>query len=297
MDKQPLVQETILQELIRPAPGSGHHEQAVRKFIAACGLSSATGYDLSHITKIVRAFSGIPYENVSKIIKFAHSAGEISFRMPEEIYEDHRRWRLGGTCFSLTFYLLEILRFFEYRCYPIMGDMKWGENVHTAILLDYHGQQYLVDPGYMIHQPLRISKDTPERHIAPHTGIDIRFRPEDERFDLCTFRSGNYTWRYRFSPTPVSLDEFSRHWITSFFKPTMHGICLTRTSRDEMIYVHNDFAKISSPDTTSRLRTRNETEQIILEKFGIPMSLIEEARHALNINRRIEQNLAEHETD
>ncbi len=279
-----------------PSLQYGSHSGAIQQFLSHI-QPAASGPSLEHITQIVSQFSSIPYENVSKIIKFANSSGEISFRMPEEIYEDHRRWRLGGTCFSLTFYLLEILGFFDYQCSPVMGDMKWGENVHTALLLHYQGNNYLVDPGYMIHQPLQISKDTIQRYTAPHAGIEIRFRTADERFDLFTFRSGNYTWRYRFSPTPVSLEEFSRHWIASFFKPTMHGICLTRTNQHEMIYVHNDFTKISSRETVNRLRARNETEKIIMEKFGIPLHLIEEARHALDINRRKEQALTENETD
>ena len=274
---------------------SGVHEDAVKRFLTHFQILEPA-FSLEHVARIARKFSAIPYENVSKIIKFSQSNG-ISFRMPEEVFEDHRRWRLGGTCFSLTYYLLEILRYYGYDSSPIMGDMHWGENVHSALLVRYQGHQYLVDPGYMIHRPLQISRDTVKRFTAPHAGIEIRFRSQDERFDLFTFRSGNYTWRYRFSPQPVSLEEFSTHWISSFFKPTLHGICLTRTRENGMIYVHNDFTKISGQDLTHRSHSRNQTEKVILEEFGIPMHLIEQARYALILNRQREQELTVSETD
>jgi len=274
---------------------SGNHVEAVKRFLSRFRFREPAS-SLEHITAIARAFSTIPYENVSKIIRFSQS-GEIAFRMPEEVYEDHRQWHLGGTCFSLTYYLLEILRYFGYQCAPVMGDMHWGENVHSVVLVTFQGERYLVDPGYMIHRPVAIAKDTVQRYLAPHAGIELRFRPEDDRFDLFTFRSGNYTWRYRFTPQPVSLDEFSAHWIASFFQPTLHGICLTRTSETGMIYVHNDFTKISGQDFTRRSHSRDQTEKVIREHFGIPLHLIEEARYALTINRRREQEMAPSETD
>jgi len=239
---------------------------------------------LQHLELIARQFSQIPYENISKIIKHAQQQ-DIAFRMPDEIYEDFRKFRLGGTCFSLTYYLLEILQFCGYSCGPVMGDMKWGDNVHTAILVNYNDTSYLVDPGYMIHQPLKISKDTRQRYLTPHSGIDIRFVPEMERFDLYTFRSGNYTWRYRFTPSAVNMDEFTRHWIDSFTKPTMNGIILTKTANDEMVYVHNDFIKVTGRDNVRRANSKDTAEKVIHNEFGIPLNLVEETRLALTRNR------------
>lgn len=273
----------------------GDHAKAAEHFLAHFRIRQPAS-SLEHITDIVRAFSALPYENISKIIRFSQSE-EVAFRMPEEVFEDHRRWHLGGTCFSLTYFLLEILRYCGYDCTPVMGDMHWGENVHSAVMVTLQSRRYLADPGYMIHRPVPISKDTVQRYLAPHAGIELRFRPEDDRFDLFTFRSGNYTWRYRFSPRPVSLDEFSSHWISSFVQPTLHGICLTRTSESGMLYIHNDFTKISGRDFTQRTHSRDHAEKVISEQFGIPLHLLEEARYALTVNRQQEQELAPDEAD
>ena len=57
-----------------------------------------------HLQTILAAFSQIPYENVSKIIRYStlHLSQEALFRFPDVLWDDFRRFALGGTCFSLT---------------------------------------------------------------------------------------------------------------------------------------------------------------------------------------------------
>lgn len=275
---------------------SGTHELAAKSFLDSANLN-ASYPSIGHVAEISQNFSNIPYENLSKIIKFSQSGGEISFRMPEEVIDDYSQWKLGGTCFSLTFYLMEILRFCGYECGPVMGDMNWGENTHSAVVLHFNSEKYLIDPGYMIHRPLLLSKDTVLRHTAPHAGIEIRFREEVGRYDLFTFRKGNYTWRYRFISEPVSLENFSRFWTESFFKPTLYGICLTKIDEQGMVYVHNNYTKLTNKTLSKRINDRNATEQIIREQFGIPMRFVEEARLSLEKIRKITLETDNHGTD
>ncbi|MCF7803287.1 MAG: arylamine N-acetyltransferase [Candidatus Marinimicrobia bacterium] len=268
----------------RLAPGK--HFGEARQFLGHFGIQEQSP-TLDHLETIAQEFSRIPYENISKIINFAKHGEQTGFRLPDTIYEDYRNFRLGGTCFSLTWYLLEILRNCGYDCDPILGDMKWGKNVHSAILVYFNEGVYLVDPGYMIHQPLLISQDTQQRHLTPHSGIEIRFNREVERYDVYTFRNGNFTWRYRFTASGVDSEEFSQHWIASFTKPTMNGIILTRTAGGEMIYIHDDFTKVTGHEKVQRHKSRDVAEKLILNEFGIPLDLVEEARHSLEINREV----------
>jgi|GEM_PF-243974 len=274
----------------------GEYTRESRELLHRIGLEPQQP-SLAYLEEVVRKYSRLPYENISKILKLAREDHAAPFRMPDEIRADFDRARLGGTCFSLTYYLLEILTFCGFNCAPVMGDMKWGENVHCAILVDYQDQRYLVDPGYMVHQPLRISKDTRQRHFTPHSGIEIRFDPSVERYDLYTFRSGNFTWRYRFSDRPVSMDEFSRHWAESFYKPTMHGICLTRVQENSMIYVHNDYTKITGHSGSQKQTSRDVAEKVIRHRFGISLELVEEARAALEVNREKENRILHSDSD
>ena len=71
------------------------------------------------LTRILVSFARIPYENISKLIKLSETGGEWDrFRLPAEVWEDFRRNNLGGTCFSLTFFLWAILDFLRIFSLP-----------------------------------------------------------------------------------------------------------------------------------------------------------------------------------
>ena len=270
----------------------GSYSNVARKFIQNSVISSKPG-TLDQISEIARKFSALPYENLSKILNFYRFGDAEHFRMPDELFEDHQRHRLGGTCFSLTYFLLEILTYAGYDCAPILGDMKWGENVHSAVIVELDNRTYLVDPGYLIHKPLPLSRDTRTRFLTEHSGIEIRFDHESEKYNLYTFRHGNFIWRYRFSEEPVDMSSFAKHWGESFYKPSMHGIVLTKASQEEMIYIHNDFMKITSAEKVQRAKSRDTIEKAIAEEFGISLDILEEARMALKVNRSRESEITE----
>lgn len=276
---------------IRTIP-RGSYSNVARRFLQYADISSNPG-TVDHINKIALKFSELPYENLSKILNLYRFGDARHFRMPDELFEEHQRQRLGGTCFSLTYFLLEILTYTGCECAPILADMKWGENVHSAITVDLHNRTYLVDPGYLIHKPLPLSRDTRTRFLSEHSGIEIRFDQDTEKYNLYTFRHGNFTWRYRFSDKPVSMDTFARHWMESFYKPSMHGIVLTIASQEEMIYIHNDFMKVTSARKVQREKSRDTIEKTIAKEFGINLEILEEARMALEANRSSESERIE----
>ena len=55
---------------------------------------------LKHVSEIIRQFSKLPYENLSKILKLNQKWDEFPKRLPEEIISDYDQFKLGGTCFS-----------------------------------------------------------------------------------------------------------------------------------------------------------------------------------------------------
>ncbi len=84
--------------------------------------------ELDHLQEILQNFAKIPYENISKIIKLSRNFDSqvCKIRLPEEVIEDHISSQLGGTCFSLTFFLQSILAQNGFTCYPVMADMNAG---------------------------------------------------------------------------------------------------------------------------------------------------------------------------
>ena len=235
-----------------------------------------------HIAAISRYFSRLPYENISKIIKHGQATGQTSFRLPDEVTEDHYAWHLGGTCFSLTYFLSGIYTILGYETQPLICDLNWGTNNHSALMINFTGQRYLVDPGYMIFTPLPLSRKTVRTRLSAETGIELRYLSDTESYALYTFRNGQYTRRYQFIDRAIPYSEFAQYWQASFELPGMDDLTLTRVSGYEMTFIQGAFIKITSPTKIERLRELNQAEQLIKDRFGIPLEKVEEARHILN---------------
>ncbi len=242
---------------------------------------SGTKPSLEHIAEISRYFSRLPYENISKILKRNQSLGRNRLRLPDEVTHDHFAWQLGGTCFSLTYFLCAIYAILGYKVQPLICHLNWGENTHSAVAIQYAGSRYLVDPGYMIFRPLPLTKSNIEARLSADTGLSLRFDTEHDEYAVYTYRKGQFVRRYRFNDSSVSWDQFANFWDKSFQLPGMDDLTLTRVEGQEMIFVQGDFIKITSPETIEKMREANLAEKIIKERFQIPLEKLEEARHVL----------------
>src|SRR5262245_44753462 len=80
--------------------------------------------DFAQLSRIAGAFSNLPYENVTKILKDARSITvRQKLRGTEEVLQDHLRWNTGGTCFSLCNALASILENSGFPAFIAMADM------------------------------------------------------------------------------------------------------------------------------------------------------------------------------
>lgn len=79
-------------------------------FMAHFGLQPG-GSSQSSLESIAAAFARLPYENITKIIKYAEAGSpEKARRSPGEVISGHIAWGTGGTCFSLTSALRHLVR-------------------------------------------------------------------------------------------------------------------------------------------------------------------------------------------
>ncbi|MDW7682061.1 MAG: arylamine N-acetyltransferase [bacterium] len=247
--------------------------------------------NLSSLQQILEKFAVIPYENISKIIKLSTNwESEVKLRLPDEVMEDHARFHLGGTCFSLTFLLETILRYHGYQCYPVMANMKAGPNIHCAIIVILDNQKYLIDPGYLLTSPMKLNLSQ-RLYRAASIGVELRFNLLLNCYQLFTFTQQKTTWRYNFKDIPCPQDKFLRHWQASFTKPSMHGICLTKIETDGLIYIHKKFMRRTSHSSKINFNIKNNYHQTIHDIFGIPQELIEKAGYALQFNLEMERKL------
>ena len=267
-----------------------HYSDAVQTFLNHFQIHSKQP-DLHYLSEIVHHFAKFPYENLSKIIQYQHHfevGGQI--RLPDEVMEGYAQNRLGGTCFALTFFLQCILTLEGFQAYPVMADMKWGENVHCAMIVILDGQPYLVDPGYLLNRPMELTPEKPRLYKTEFSGVEI-VASGDGQFELYTFDKDVMKWRYRFINRPVSSEEFLEHWLGSFRWNSMHGLCLTKVEQDRLIYIHKFFMRETDFTHKKNHNIKNNYHQTIQDVFGIQTEIVEEALAALESNMRQEQAL------
>ena len=262
------------------------HDAGVRLFLRHYNISERRQPDLAMLQKILASFSHLPYENLSKIIKFhrhgAHAAERL--RLPEEVIEEHLRMRLGGTCFSLTFFLQAILQHHGFPCYIVMADMKAGKNIHCAMIVMLEGVKYLIDPGYLLRQPLTLDPNRPRLYHTQFTGVELRFNPAHEAYEVFTFNRQEMKWRYRFVDHPTSPEKFLQHWQASFHRNSMNALCLTRATGEELIYIRKDFMRLTNLAGKRNISIKDKYHETIQQAFGIAPEYVDQALSALREN-------------
>ena len=261
------------------------HQDSVRSFLDYYRLQRQTP-NLSFLQKILESFAQIPYENISKIVKLSQNWGGQTerIRLPGEVIEDHISSKLGGTCFSLTFFLQSILVHHGFDCYPVMADMRAGRNIHCGLIVIFDAVQYLVDPGYLLTQPMKINSQKPKLHRSEFAGIELRYDRRHDSYDLFTFNKHETKWRYRLQDRAVHPSEFLEHWLASFGWNSMHGICLTKVMPGGIVYVHKNFMRETCFDGKQNFNIRKNYHTTIRKVFGIDQQIVEQGQAALEEN-------------
>jgi len=234
---------------------------------------------LELLRAVIAAYSNIPYENITKIIrKFEAPSRDERLRSPLEVVSGYVEEHTGGTCFSLTFCLGSILAKAGYRCYPVMADMK-RPNIHCALAVHIGQKRYLVDPGYLLGEPVELSGET-VRLTTSFGEVELRPR-SGQRYDLYTIGGSDIKWRYRVKTVPVSQTLFMRYWQDSFSLPMMNSLQLTKLSENGHLYVRNHHLRLQRSGEKRNENIRAELESRIEREFGIPGDLTASAREHL----------------
>jgi arylamine N-acetyltransferase len=235
--------------------------------------------DLDMLRAIVCSYSNIPYENLTKIIKkFTAPSTVLRLRGPEEVVGGFIERHTGGTCFSLTYCLGSILAGAGYECHPVMADMK-RPNIHCALVVRMNGRRYLIDPGYLLGEPVELMGSA----VAVSTAFGmVELRPRSgERYDLFTVTGGEIKWRYRVKTVPIPRSLFLKYWQESFSLPMMNSIQLTKLTDRGHLYIRNHHLRLRRGEEKMNENIRRELELRIEREFGIPAAITAEVREHL----------------
>ena len=253
---------------------------SIARFQERYGLMA--GSDLVHLRAIGSAFSHLPYENITKLLKEARPGGSSGkLRGAEEVLEDHLRWNTGGTCFSLCNALLALLENCGYTAHIGMADMHYGSNIHCAVIVALPGGSYLLDPGYLLNVPMRLPDAGGESSVETPMNTVILRAESPAVYSLFTRETGELRWRYRIRAAAVPQEEFVRHWIHSFSLNSMEQVMMSRLSDSGRLYFRKDRLELVNRFERRKSRVRPGDAQELSEVFGLPSELILQAHRAV----------------
>ena len=244
------------------------------------------------VLSLLRELSALPYENLSKIV--ARHEGALSGKTREGILsfsdswlEDHARTGLGGTCFALTHWLKRRMDALGFSTAYLMADKRIEANVHCGLLFEHAGRSWLLDPGYLIFEPLALPAAglSVEMFLSPNL---VRVEDVEGAWRLWTGprvapgAPPGLKHRFDFRKDPVSAEEFQRHWEASYDWPMMNHPVLNRVKDGTQYYLQKDNLLIrtaASGITTGAMRKLSPAElrDAAVDLFGLPRGLVNEA--------------------
>ncbi|MCD6025438.1 MAG: hypothetical protein K0Q91_2354 [Fibrobacteria bacterium] len=239
---------------------------------------------------LLAELSARPYENLSKIVAY-HKSGspESAQDVAAGWLEDHARSGLGGTCFSLTHWLKIRLDGLGLSTAYLMADKPATHkhrmpDIHCGLLCEHAGRAYLLDPGYLIFEPIPL----------PRAGLSVStFIPPNEiRVEDV---AGAGVWRlstgprdasgrpalkprFDFRREPVSAAEFERHWEASHQWEMMGYPVLNRVRDGVQYYLQKNNLLIRSAGAGEMKKLDEEgVRRAARDLFGLPEGLVDEA--------------------
>ncbi len=234
---------------------------------------------------VTQAFKNVPYENLTKIIKSESVVSASSaLRYPREVISDYLKWGTGGTCFSLTAALAAVLDSLGIEAYPILADRFYGTNTHCGLLLlDQFGGFFLVDPGYLLFEPLPIQND---RSTFFETGFNrIELHPLDNgtRLELFTIVKNGRKRRLTFRISPVSDEAFAKAWEQSFAFEMMTYPILTRMADGCHQYLQGNVLAVRDRYRTERTTlTPQKQIEFFASSAGMNIEIVRKALELVN---------------
>jgi hypothetical protein len=280
------------------------------------------------VLALLRELSALPYENLSKIVAFHHSgnsagvspgtASGIDLRKVERALDlssgwlDHsRETGAGGTCFSLTWWLRRRMGEAGFPSEFLMADKGRSADIHCGLRFEWRGRAYLLDPGYMIFDPLPLpSAGLSAAAWIPPNEVRVEDvpagpppgakppggRPAPEGcpaaglgdspgaarvWRLWSGPRGAPKWRFDFRQAPVGEAEFVRHWEASYALPMMGYPVLNRIEGGVQYYLQKRSLLVRTAEGSEmRKLGREEMLETLGRTFCIPDGL---AREALEI--------------
>ena len=231
------------------------------------------------IAELCAVLSRIPYENLTKIIKSdtVITSGSAR-RLPDEVIRDYLHYGTGGTCFSLTAAFVAVFNALGIEAHPILGDRHYGPDTHCALTFFRDTGLFLLNPGYLIHEPIRLPATEPVTVSTGFNTLELAPLEAGRKVDLSTVVDHNRRYRLTYKISPVDGQTFGRAWDYSFTWEMMTYPVLTRVHHGTHHYLQGNRLRIRDNErTTRRILSPDEQYAYITDLLGINRRIVTQA--------------------
>lgn len=249
------------------------HRLAAAELLESYGVdTSLRGEDL--LFEVARVFCHLPYENLTKLIrKNTFPCGPERFRLPGDVVKEHMEKGAGGTCFSLSCLFGSALDTLGISSYPVTARMRSERSMHCGLIVRYGKHKFLLDPGYLVHKPVRLKGDGVSRMEMQTGQVELVGEKKKQCFDL--FTGGR--WRYSFSDEPMTVSAFMKLWLDSFNWSMMNNIHLSKIIDGGYLYARGHHVRRNENGMKFNENIRARHVESLRSYFGISGELAEEA--------------------
>lgn len=265
-------------DVLNDAPWLKISQPVLQKFLNRFGITQFENPS-SLLYRVAEAFSRIPYENLTKIIKSDTMVNPSSaMRYPDELITDYLKWGTGGTCFSLTASVIAIYNALGIEAHPVLADRHYGPDTHCGLIIVKPEGLLLLDPGYLLFTPVLLPRENPVSVQTGYNTIELVPLDNGEKVQFFTVVKGNRKMRLVYKIRPVDSVTFASAWEQSFKWEMMTYPVLTRITAGEHQYLQGNKLAVRSATGTRRKELSAEMQYTyIAQNMGIHTDIVKKA--------------------
>lgn len=234
---------------------------------------------MNAVNTLLQDFPDIPYENISKIFRLPMDR-QNRIRTPEDLLKEHIEYGRGGTCFSLNYTVIKVLRIHGYPAWPVHVHTGRNSFPHYAVLFSLRDYKYLIDPGYLLYTPLCLKDKGSD--FSTNGVLDYELSKKDGIYTLYSLDSRDRKVRYSFKPDPVGDRLFVHYWILSF--DYVSSLVASRIVDNSILYINGDYVRFSDAHTVQKSYDKEKADTYLSTYFGFTREEIDRARGILRIH-------------
>lgn len=216
------------------------------------------------IQNILLKILNVPYENITKIFRLPLSTNKRPRDFSLLLKENKELFR-GGTCFSISNAIIQLLRNNNISANAIIGKMEREKFPHFFVIIYMNDEKYIVDPGFMIYEPIKLTK---KEQIKFSTSI-IKYllKYNDEKYyELYSIKNGKKKFRYKFSEFYITDEKFKEYWINSF--DYINKIVASRILNNKHIFISGEYVQIRQKNTIEKYKNRKIAHKYLIKYFN-----------------------------